>query len=107
MSMKKRVLIAYDGSECANAAIEDLKKAGLPPETEVLVVTVADVFLPAGGYVEESVPESIAVAVKRSWDHASQMVKEAQKAADKAAQKIKSDFPNWQVRAEAFADSPS
>ena len=44
--MKKlmKVLIAYDGSVCADAAINDLKHAGLPPEGELLVVTVADIY---------------------------------------------------------------
>lgn len=107
MTTAKKVLIAYDGSDCANAALEDLKKAGLPPKTEVWVVTVADIFLPTGEFSEESIPESIAVAVKKGWDHASQLVKESQKVAEKAAQKIKSAFPEWKVNAEAFADSPS
>ena len=37
-----KVLIAYDGSNCANSALEDLKQAGLPLNTEVLVLTVTE-----------------------------------------------------------------
>jgi len=32
-----KLLIRYDGSECANAAIEDLRFAGLPDDTEALI----------------------------------------------------------------------
>jgi hypothetical protein len=36
-----RILIAYDGSPHANAAIDDLRRAGLPRQAEALVVSVA------------------------------------------------------------------
>ena len=41
-----KLLVAYDGSEFADAALADLKNAGFGAETEVLVVSLADVFLP-------------------------------------------------------------
>ena len=37
-----KVLVAYDGSSLANAAIEDLPKAGLPQTGKVLVVSVGN-----------------------------------------------------------------
>ena len=37
-----KVLIAYDGSECANHAIEDLSRAGLADDTEAMILTVAE-----------------------------------------------------------------
>jgi len=37
-----RVLIAYDGSECADAAVVDLRKAGIPNDAEVLLAHVID-----------------------------------------------------------------
>jgi len=46
MNEKMKILIAYDGSECADAALEDLKSAGLPKTAEAIVMTLADVFLP-------------------------------------------------------------
>jgi hypothetical protein len=39
-----RVLIGYDGSPCADAAINDLRRAGLPPAGEAVVMSVADVW---------------------------------------------------------------
>jgi hypothetical protein len=46
MNEKMKILIAYDGSDCANSALDDLQRAGLPPEAETLIITVAEVFLP-------------------------------------------------------------
>jgi very-short-patch-repair endonuclease len=37
-----RVLITYDGSAHADAALADLRRAGLPREAEALLVSVAD-----------------------------------------------------------------
>jgi hypothetical protein len=39
-----KVLIAYDGSSCADAALEDLRHAGLPRIAKALVLSVADVM---------------------------------------------------------------
>lgn len=41
-----RVLIAYDGSSCSDAALDDLERAGLPSNGDALVVSVAEVWLP-------------------------------------------------------------
>ena len=38
-----KLLIGYDGSVCAERAMEDLCRAGLPRNVEALVVCVADV----------------------------------------------------------------
>lgn len=51
MKSKMKLLIAYDGSPGADAALDDLRHAGLPrrAQVEVLVVSVADVFVPSSG----------------------------------------------------------
>ena len=42
-----RLLIAYDGSNCSDEALEDLKRAGLPKQLEAVVLSVAAlVFVP-------------------------------------------------------------
>lgn len=43
----RRVLIAYDDSAHAEAALYDLRRAGLPREAEALLVSVADGFVGA------------------------------------------------------------
>ena len=41
-----RILIGYDGSECADAALDDLMQAGLPANAEAHILSVAEVWLP-------------------------------------------------------------
>ena len=43
------ILIAYDGSNAATAALEDLTRAGLPQQADTIVLTVADIWLPPSG----------------------------------------------------------
>ena len=46
MKQRMKILIGYDGSGCAEAALDDLQKAGLPPAVEALVMSVTEVSLP-------------------------------------------------------------
>ena len=41
-----KILIGYDGSECADAALDDLTHAGLPPDAEAHILSVGEVWLP-------------------------------------------------------------
>ena len=41
-----KILIAYDGTSPADAAIDDLSMAGLPPTGEAVVLSIAEVWLP-------------------------------------------------------------
>ena len=54
MSENFKILIAYDGSHCAEAALDDLKNAGLLTENvEALILSVAEVWLPPDETGEE------------------------------------------------------
>lgn len=66
-----RILIAYDGSEFADAALEDLQRAGLGTGAETCVMTVADVFvpLPIDEEVENTVPMYVPPAIKRAHEN--------------------------------------
>lgn len=103
MKKSTRILIAYDGSDCADAALNDLKAAGLPETTEALVLSVADVFVPPPLDEPMYIPES----VKRAHKHAESKLEEAGKLAAEAVKKIKNSFPHWQVTHLAQADSPA
>src|ERR1041385_2871383 len=41
-----KILIGYDGSECAYAALDDLTQAALPSTGEAHILSVAEVWLP-------------------------------------------------------------
>ncbi len=45
MREKMRLLIGYDGSKFANAALDDLSRAGLPRDAEAIILTVSELWL--------------------------------------------------------------
>ena len=46
MPAKTKVLVAYDGSAFSDAAVADLRQAGLGQNPQILVLTVADLWVP-------------------------------------------------------------
>lgn len=107
-----RLLLAYDGSECADSAINDLTHAGLPPTGEALVMAVAEVWLPPP---PPSAQEIVAMAtlpkgargLERKYMAASRAVIDADAMSEKAASRFKSLFPAWKVKHEAVWGSPT
>ena len=104
-----KILVAYDGSESADAALEDLKRAGLAPGAEVLVMTVADVFVPPpiNEEIDNTFPMYVPDGIRRAHERAQHKLEEAEALAKRASQQIRLAFPNWYVRYEAQADSPA
>lgn len=104
-----KILIGYDGSDCADAALEDLERAGLPATAEAYVLTVADVFVPPpiNEEIDNTFPMYVPEGVKRAHKRAKCKLEEAEAMAKRAADKIKQTFPEWQVRHEAVAESPA
>jgi len=100
------ILIAYDGSEHADAALDDLTLAGLPPRANVLVLSVLDAWLPdeseSGGKVDESLP-----GLKDIRDAVARRVVAQREIAEKGATRLRAIFPDWNVTADACADSPA
>jgi nucleotide-binding universal stress UspA family protein len=77
-----RVLIGFNGSDAATEALHDLQYAGLPDETEVLLLTISETWLP---------PKN---------------VDEAERIAASGVTAISSRFPEWKVSSETTAGSP-
>ena len=116
-----KLLIAYDGSPGADAALDGLQHAGLPREAqiEVLVMSVADVWMPPpGGLATVPIQESarysyspqvagVVALVRHNRDSAMQAVDEMQAVAEKGRKRLNALFPDWEVRGEACADSPA
>jgi nucleotide-binding universal stress UspA family protein len=104
-----RILIAYDGSVCADAALDDLWRAGLPTALEAVVVTVADVILPPPGAKVDvaELPARALEVVRGAQARAEQAVNAARAVAERAAKRVKAYFPGWVVRWEACGDSPA
>lgn len=109
MKAPSKILIAYDGSPCSDAALDDLRRAGLPARAEAIVVSVAYVFLPPDAEVadEELVSPGAAALVRPSQAQAEEAVKRARAVAERGAQRVKVDFPGWTVRCESDGDAPA
>jgi nucleotide-binding universal stress UspA family protein len=104
----KRLLIGYDGSDCANAALDDLRSAGLPGNLDVKVLTVADVWLPPDSHKLEPVyPDLEAKAVRRARAAALEALKQTRETAEAGCARIREICPKWNVQASALADSPA
>lgn len=109
MTEKMKLLIAYDGSECADAALDDLTRAGLPASLEAVVLSVADVFVPppVNEETDNTFPLYVSPGIRRAHEHALLEVEKARALAERAVARVKSHFPRWEVLAEAYADSPA
>ena len=106
--MDMRILIGYDGSESADAALADLRRAGLPRDVEALIVSVADITkMPAlSSYelVEQSlVSRRVSSGIILAETQTSQALKEANEFASQATTQVRKLFPEWKVRAEAVS----
>jgi nucleotide-binding universal stress UspA family protein len=103
-----RILIGYDGSDCAEAAIYDLRRAGLPADTEALVFTSADVtpHLPASCYEPAN---AAAVAkeppiIRNARLLAQAALAEARSTAARGVQRVRAEFPGWTIEPETAGD---
>jgi nucleotide-binding universal stress UspA family protein len=100
MAARMKALIAYDGSACADAALDDLKRAGLPGMVETMVVTVAELWLPTPSATFKPVLTAAAAQLPAP-------VEGARNLAIAASRRLQTIFPAWDVRAEAIAGSPA
>ena len=107
-----RILIGYDGSECADAALDDLAQAGLAETGEVHILSVAEVWLPPpppSSYeiIEEARTAHSPAELQRDFAKRCEAAKEALALAERARDRVKSRFPNWKVTADSACGSPA
>ena len=94
-----RILIGYDGSHFADAALDDLRLAGLPESVEALILGVAEVWLPPVEPGEK--PEFVTEELKRHYEENLEILGDAKRLAESAAERLRGVFPGWTVSAEA------
>ncbi|HET9528740.1 MAG TPA: universal stress protein [Blastocatellia bacterium] len=110
MKERMKILIGYDGSEPADAALDELRRAGLPGEAEVLVISVAELwFAPAqSGEATPSRGERLdIISLKEAREQGRQVLEKMEVMASQAFERIKAGFPDWHILTEACADSPA
>lgn len=105
-----KILIAYDGSSYADAAVDDLRRAGLPSEAEALVISVADVWswpAPDKDTWPSSAEERDIFGLRKAQEESAQAIEEARQLVAQATARVQAAFPSWHVEAEGYGDSPA
>jgi nucleotide-binding universal stress UspA family protein len=93
MKDRMKILFAYDGSECADAAINGLNRAGLPGDAQFTVISVAENWLPPPSSLE--LLEGI------------DQVQEFKALAQRGAIRLFELNPGWEVKTEVLIGSPA
>lgn len=107
-----KILIAYDDSDCSRAALEDLPNAGLPADTQALVLMVTENWsLMIEAEEREMSPERraeyrISEEIERIRERAHAAFAETEKFAQTVAERLRADFPSWRVEGAALAGFP-
>ena len=110
MSDRMKILIGYDGSLCADAAIDDLGRAGLPRSAEVQILSVAEVWLPPpppSSYeiVEQAKQVKVPSDLRRVYAKGCKAAKDALASAQHASDRVRTIFPHWEVSADSSCGS--
>jgi nucleotide-binding universal stress UspA family protein len=95
---RMKILIAYDGSEGAESAIDDLKRAGLPRRAEAVVLTIVEEMIP--------MPASIGGVDTTFAKSLLEEEKDSLALARRARSRIQSIFPGWEILVDAGIGSP-
>ena len=94
-----KILIAYDGSETADAALTDLQRAGLPADAEAIVLSVAEQWMPT--------PRSFGMVDMHLKEDTARLGIEAAEQAQQACSRLSMLFKQWGLKAEAALGSPA
>lgn len=105
-----KILIGYDGSECADAALDDLTHAGLPPDAEAHILSVGEVWLPppppsAYEIIEQAREAKSQAELERNYAKGCNAAKEALVSAERARERVQTNFPDWKVTADSSCGS--
>ena len=105
-----KILIGYDGSDCAEAALDDLTRAGLPEAAEAHILSVSEVWLPPpppSSYeiLEEAREAHSPAELQRDFAKRGPAAKEALKLAKRALDRVQTNFPKWKVTADSSCGS--
>jgi nucleotide-binding universal stress UspA family protein len=105
-----KILIGYDGSECADAALDDLTQAALPATGEAHILSVAEVWLPPpppSSYeiIEEARHANSPAELQRDFAKHCSAAKEALVLAERARDRVQTNFPDWKVSVDSSCGS--
>ncbi len=101
-----RLLAAYDGSEGADAALDGLARAGLPPDAEACVLAVAQAEV-AAARPRRLARTAFDVPAPRAEERAAEALAAARSTAARGAARLAAAFPGWTVEHDACGGSAS
>jgi nucleotide-binding universal stress UspA family protein len=116
MKDQMRILIGYDGSSCADAALDDLRRAGLPRNAEVVIFAVSEMWLPVILNHELNSPlasssSNFTIGGSKSRQPqaaiAAAPVSEAASLALAAKDRLQTRFSAWTINVEESSGSPA
>ncbi len=93
MTDRMKILVAYDGSECADAALDDLQRAGLAADAQIKVLSVLENWLPPPSGLE------LVEHIGRDEEYLA--------LARRGGIRLVSMKPGWEVKSESGAGSPA
>jgi len=105
-----KILIAYDGSGYSHASLGDLLQAGLPPEADVIILSVSEIGLSPIVKQEEikAVADSdVAEYFQKYYDQANRNLAEAKVITEQAKEELLRYFPRWTIKTEVVSGSPA
>jgi nucleotide-binding universal stress UspA family protein len=102
-----KVLIGYDSSESADSIFEDLKRAGLPPDTEAVVATVGEVWIqPPGINLPKFAFTPRLAATTTALEQSDRSTKQIEEIASQALSRVQADFPDWWLQTHYRTGDP-
>ena len=113
MKEQMKLLIGYDGSQCANAALDDLRRAGLPREAQAIILSVFEQWLPHAGHNNLSALTSGAsrsngvTPLPTAATTSAEKITETRALALDAKLRLQAHFPDWDIKAEESSGSPA
>lgn len=113
MNERMKILIAYDGSTCADDALNDLPRAGMPREADALIVRVEERWLSTPSdyqTIEEVSVATNSVAAKSAREAEEPEITandESRTSLARASQRLTSYFPEWTTETLSLIGSPA
>ena len=111
MKERMKVLIAYDGSSYADAAINDVNRAGFPANSEILVVSVMElsaVSPPTSEFdLHPLISRQASMIVSQMKAHSRREIEKVKNSASKAAERLRPRFPEGKISYEILYGKPA
>jgi nucleotide-binding universal stress UspA family protein len=105
-----KVILGYDGSDCADAAINDLQRCGLPANSQITVISAVDMWphVPASLFQMDAAElENASLSIKRAHHLAARAIADAREMANAGAEKVRQLIAGATVDAEAGQEAPA